>query len=67
MLEIKESGAIRGGHRFDYELEDGTLLHHTEWNGQAYYTDDGYKYTPIEVPDEDEVNFEVIGFERSFA
>lgn len=63
MLEIKEHNPIRVGHTFDYELENGELLHPTEWNGEYYETETGI-YRPVyKQIDEDE--FEIIGFEEN--
>lgn len=47
---------------FDYKLEDGELLHFTEWNGEYYETESGI-YRPIyKQIDDDE--WEIIGFEK---
>ena len=58
---------------FDYELEDGTLLHNTEWSGEDYTIRTGNiphrtetVYTPVyEVSETDEESFNIIGFEKS--
>jgi hypothetical protein len=36
MLKIKATNARHVGENYDYELSDGTLLHVSEWNGEAY-------------------------------
>lgn len=47
---------------FDYKLEDGELLHFTEWNGEYYETESGI-YRPVyKQIDDDE--WEIIGFEK---
>lgn len=47
---------------FDYKLEDGELLHFTEWNGEYYDTESGI-YRPVyKQIDDDE--WEIIGFEK---
>ena len=65
MFKIKRNWFEMGGHWFDYELEDGTLLHDSEWNGESYIVDDGTHYTPIyelELGCDDQ--YRVIGFEN---
>ena len=52
---------------FEYELEDGTILCRSEWNGEAYNVN-GALYTPIQEPDvydEDGtvLQYKIIGFE----
>jgi len=50
MLNIKAKNVERVGHMFDYELEDGTLLHDSEWNGEKYITGRGQtetEYRPV--------------------
>lgn len=47
---------------FDYQLEDGTLLHPSEWNGEKYFAD-GHEYVPVynKIGDDE---YEIIGFEK---
>lgn len=47
---------------FDYELENGDLLHHTEWNGEVYETDRAV-YRPVYEHDEEADQYFTIGFE----
>lgn len=64
MLKIKRNWFEHGGHWFDYELEDGTLLHDSEWNGECYIVDDGTHYTPIyELEPGCDDQYRVIGFD----
>ncbi|HIU69819.1 MAG TPA: hypothetical protein IAD23_07685 [Candidatus Scubalenecus merdavium] len=32
-----EANVMFNGARFDFRLEDGTLLHKSEWNGECYH------------------------------
>lgn len=36
MITIKNQNVSVVGHPIDYELENGVLLHQTEWNGECY-------------------------------
>ena len=65
MLKIVGENVIRlGGATFDYELEDGTLLHENEWNGEDY-TADGTAYKPIYAEQENKNGgYDIVGFER---
>ena len=68
MLKIKAENVVIAGHRFDYELEDGTLLHEDEWNGEHYtISEKGQEivYRPIyaDEPNEND-GFDIIGFEE---
>jgi hypothetical protein len=73
MLFIKTENPVSVGEMFDYELEDGTLLHNTEWNGEDYTIRNGNipnrtetVYTPVyEISETDEESFNIIGFEKS--
>lgn len=47
---------------FDYQLEDGELLHYTEWNGEYYETENGIYRPFYKQIDDDE--WEIIGFEK---
>ena len=65
MLEIVDTYVLVNSHYFDYELEDGTLLHNSEWNGEVYTVKnkDGSetRYFPVYNQIDDE--YEIIGFE----
>lgn len=65
MLEILDDNVLVNSHYFDYELEDGTLLHSSEWNGEVYTVKnkDGSetRYFPVYNQIDDE--YEIIGFE----
>lgn len=68
MLKIKAENVIIAGHQFDYELEDGTLLHQDEWNGENYGTYIAGKYEVEYIPvyaDKPNENdgYDIIGFE----
>ena len=73
MIFIKTENPVLVGEMFDYELEDGTLLHNTEWNGEDYTVRTGRipnrieaVYRPVyEVSETDEESFNIIGFEKS--
>ena len=71
MLKIKTENPVSVGEMFDYELEDGTLLHRTEWNGEDYTVRSGsiptrtetvYKPVYSAEPNENE-GYDIIGFE----
>lgn len=67
MLKIKNENVKMNGHWFDYELEDGTLLHNQEWNGEQYTVknEDGSEteYRPIYFKYVfDDVVYEIVGF-----
>ena len=74
MLKIVAENVVRlGGATFDYELEDGTLLHESEWNGECYTARewDGEAYVvkslcyPVYSKTSNENNgHDVVGFER---
>lgn len=59
MLKIKRELFTDG---FEYELEDGTMLHESEWNGEVYITD-GKDYRPVQQYDEEHDQYDTIGFE----
>lgn len=61
MIGIKAQGVTRVGHYFDFELDNGELLHHTEWNGEYYETENGI-FRP--VYEENDGDFEIVGFEN---
>jgi len=71
MLEITKRNFDHVGALMDYELEDGTMLHASEWNGECYTVEE-VPYYPIYrgvgEPDEDGdyEEYETIGFERMF-
>lgn len=73
MLKISRANFDHVGAMMDFELEDGTMLHSSEWTGEKYITRDGgaeVEYIPVTVgigdPDEDGAYawYETIGFER---
>lgn len=70
MIKIKNKNVERNFHQFDYELEDGTLLHSDEWNGENYTIlhRKNHKetvYTPVYSKEPNETDtFEIIGFEK---
>ena len=69
MIKIKgENVKALGGTVFDYELENGTLLHQYEWNGENYTVRENGKevvYKPVYSEDENENGgFDIIGFEN---
>lgn len=69
MLKIKAENVVVNHHQFDYELEDGTLLHESEWNGEDYTVrEHGIErvYHPVyaEQPNEND-GYDIIGFEES--
>lgn len=65
MLEILDDHVLVNSHYFDYELEDGTLLHSSEWNGEVYTVKNKgggeTRYFPVYNQIDDE--YEIIGFE----
>ncbi len=67
MLKIIGKNVVKVGHQFDYELENGVLLHEQEWNGECYTVrEDGVetRYFPIYSEEENENGgFDIIGFE----
>lgn len=68
MLNIKNRFIALEGTTFDYELEDGTMLHPSEWNGEVYAVVNGGiedTYRPVYDEDEnDNGGYDIIGFER---
>lgn len=62
MLGIKRRRFTEVGHDYDYELEDGTYLHESEWNGEVYTVkvDNHTEKTYRPVYDEED---KTIGFE----
>lgn len=67
MLKIKNENIKVNGHWFDYELENGVLLHESEWNGEIYTvkTKSGEEtYRPVYAEEENENGgFDIVGFE----
>ena len=64
MINIKNTSVKVNGHWFDYELEDGELLHESEWNGEYYETENGV-FRPVYAAEENENSgFDIIGFEK---
>ena len=68
MMKITGTNIRRNGHTFDYELQNGALLHESEWNGQDYTVkEDGREvvYKPIYAEQENENGgYDIIGFEN---
>jgi len=61
MLNIKRQNFKYVGAIMDYELENGVMLHESEWNGEEY-TIDEVSYTPIQIYNENEDTWKTIGF-----
>ena len=63
-----EKNIIVNGNKFDYKLEDGTLLHWSEWNGEVYTVkENGIERTfkPIYAEEENENGgFDIVDFEE---
>jgi hypothetical protein len=73
MLKIAELDPASNGTMFDYRLENGDLLHKSEWNGEDYTVRTGSipnrtetVYTPVynTEPNEND-GWDIIGFEVS--
>jgi hypothetical protein len=67
MLKIKRENFEETGHRFDYELENGVLLHKSEWNGETYTVKENGKeitYRPIQTHNEADDTWTIIGFDE---
>jgi hypothetical protein len=67
MLKIKKSYFTETGTWYDHELEDGTYLHESEWNGEEYTIKEGKeerRFRPIFEHDEELDQYETIGFEE---
>ena len=66
MLKIINENIKVNSHYYDYQLENGTLLHKNLWNGENYYIkidNKEFKYTPIYSQKENENgSFDIIGF-----
>lgn len=66
MLKVKNEDIKVNGHWFEYELEDGTLLHQSEWNGEVYTVKkDGVEisYHPIYAEEKNcNGGYDIIGF-----
>jgi hypothetical protein len=67
MINIKNENVERTGHWFDYELEDGMLLHNSEWNGENYTVKENgaeVEYWPVytDKPNEND-GYDIVGFE----
>lgn len=64
MIKIKDRDICVGITYYDYELEDGTLLHEDDWDGEQYiFMKDGIKQVYYAIY-EDEVYYTIIGFEK---
>lgn len=68
MIKIKNKDIKVNGHWFDYELEDGTMLHSSEWNGEEYIIAENnveITYRPIYTEEENSNGgYDIIGFEN---
>ena len=65
MLKIKRNNPVVNGHKFEFELVGGTLLHPDEWNGIAYTTKDKNgkdqeTYNPVYRHEVDNINISTI-------
>ena len=50
MINIKNENIKVNGHEFDYQLENGDLLHASEWNGEKYIIEKNgreFEYKPV--------------------
>ena len=67
MLKIKNESVKVNGHWFDFELENGVLLHESEWNGEVYTVKvkgGEVVYRPVYSEEEnDNGGYDIIGFE----
>lgn len=66
MLKIKNEYVERNSHWFDFELENGVLLHESEWNGEVYTVKENgteTTYRPV-YAEESNCNggYDIIGF-----
>jgi hypothetical protein len=72
MLKINSRNKVVDSSVFEYELENGVLLHEIEWNGEGFIVKDNggeVEYRPVEKAiefdeDNEPINWEVIGFEE---
>ena len=67
MIGIKEYIVYEFGNWFDFELENGILLHSTEWNGDGYIKLEDKEeiiYKPIYKKINNSKNRMIVGFER---
>lgn len=69
MIAIVKENPVFNGARFDYELENGEMLHPSEWNGEVYTVScDGGEVTYRPVYDQEENDnggYDIIGFTES--
>lgn len=67
MLKINDTNVRVNDHEFDYELENGTLLHESEWNGEVYTVKENSRevtYRPVYDENEnDNGGYDIIGFD----
>lgn len=68
MLKIARENVVVNGHQFDFELENGVLLHESEFNGEKYIINlhgCEAEYTPVyaDEPNEND-GYDIIGFEE---
>jgi hypothetical protein len=65
--KIAARNVVENGHRFDFQLSDGTLLHKSEWNGEVYTVGHGANertYRPIYAEVENENGgYDIVDFE----
>jgi hypothetical protein len=72
MLDIVRRNFHEAGQTYNYELADGTKLHHNNWNGEGFVISRGEQrvmYVPVENPYPldhygDPAYYDVIGFEK---
>lgn len=66
MLKITRENPIINGTMYDYELDNGDMLHPSEWNGDVYTVKrDGCEvtYRPVYADEEnDNGGYDIIGF-----
>ena len=68
VFKIKKRNVVIDITWFDYELENGVLLHKSEWNGECYEVD-GIRYFPVQEEfmwDDDCIPYQwnTVGFEE---
>lgn len=62
-----EENVIVNGRKFDYKLEDGTLLHWSDFNGEVYTVKEkGIERTfrPVYAEENENGGFDIIDFEE---
>lgn len=66
MIKIKREHFEINGEWYDYELENGALLHRSEWNGEVYTVKDGKSertYRPVQVHNKEQDTWTTVGFD----